>query len=160
MALTLCRGWLMLLMIPSTLQPTKVWLLLALVVTLIFVGGYASVKTWGEATTNSFDYLCIAYLYVCLFIFFLNTILTSSFLFVHRCWLVSFCAVHAKPCQQLLVTGKPGLTMAFFSLLVPYGIVVGWFSWPVTLVVFGSNRLTRSLLFKRLNPSLDKGPLA
>ena len=131
MALTLCHGWLMLLMIPSTLQPTKFWLLLALVVTLLFVGGYASVKTRGEATTNSFDYLCIAYLYVCLFIFFLNTILTSSFLSVHRS-IPSFCMIDSR-LRRLLVNSwvSPGLTMETPPCLVPFGSFIGWPPCPV-----------------------------
>ena len=61
---------------------------------------------------------------------------------------------------DLLLNNKPWISMAKPPCWVPYGIVMGWYSWSVTLAVFGSIRLTRSLLFKRLNPSLDMGPPA
>ena len=52
--------------------------------------------------------------------------------------------------DNLLVYGKPGLTMAFPPCLVPWGHL-----WVDALAVLGSNGLTCSLLFVEVNPLLD-----
>ena len=119
-ALTLCHGWLILLMTPPFLQSMKIWLLFALVVTLLLVGGYVSIKPWGKETIYIFVYLSVLfYLYICLF-FLLNMILTSSSRSVHisirpPAWLIRGWGA------CLLVHGKPGLTMATPPCLVPLG---------------------------------------
>ena len=56
---------------------------------------------------------------------------------------------------DLLVYGKPGLTMEFPPCLVPWGQLWVDASWPATLAVLGSNRLICSLLFVEVNPLLD-----
>ena len=58
-------------------------------------------------------------------------------------------------CGDLLVYGKPGLTMAFPPCLVPLGHLWVDASWPATLSVLGSNGLTCSPLFVEVNPLLD-----
>ena len=58
-------------------------------------------------------------------------------------------------CGDLLVYGKPGLTMEFPPCLVPWGHLCVDASWPTTLAVLGSNRLTYSSLFVEVNPLLD-----
>ena len=97
--------------IPSPLQLMKGLLLFTLVVALLLVGGYVSVKLWGKKYYLPFCYLCIfVLLHNSLFLIQGNSIIVlhcSQVLTCLSAWLV-------RGCGNDFLTGKPWIPWLFF----------------------------------------------